>query len=89
MAQVLLQTAAPATNSYEGPAPEYLMVILTQKDWAEIYYALDTKLLTVKSSFYREDRSGENAAWIAHLNRIKHRIGPDGKFAAGEGVTGK
>ena len=57
------------------------MVTLTQKDWAEIYYALDTKLLAIKSDFYREGRSDENSAWIAHLNRIKRRIGPDGKFA--------
>ena len=65
------------------------MVILTPEDWAEIYYALESKRLTVKSSFYREDRSGENAAWIAHLKRIQRRIGSDGKFAAREGVTGK
>lgn len=65
------------------------MVTLTREDWAEIYYALDTKLVALKSSFYREDRSGENAAWIGHLKRIKRRIGPDGKFAARGGVTGK
>ncbi len=65
------------------------MVTLTPEDWTEIYYALDTKLRTIKSSFYPEDRLGENAAWIAHLKRIKRRLGPDGKFAARKGVTGK
>jgi hypothetical protein len=65
------------------------MITLTAEDWAEIYYALDTKLLAVQNSSYPEDRSGENAVWIAHLKRIKRRIGPDGKFAAREGITGK
>ena len=57
------------------------MVTLTAEDWIEIYYALETKLAVLGSGFYREDRSDENAAWIKQLNRIKRRIGPDGKFA--------
>jgi hypothetical protein len=85
MAPHLLQAHAPARSS----SVEATMVILTPEDWAEIYYALETKLRTIKTNFYREDRLGDDAAWIEHLNRIKRRIGPDGRRAAGEGVTGK
>jgi hypothetical protein len=65
------------------------MIKLTQEDWAEIYYALDTKTLAVRRGDYGpEDVLSRDAAWIAHREAIKERIGSDGSIAADEGVAG-
>lgn len=49
---------------------------LTAADWVEIYYALDSKRLIV-------DQGDAEAEWIAHLERILRKIGPDGKNMTG------
>ena len=59
------------------------MINMTPEDWAEIYYALDTKSLALRQGMYDpETEPGETAKWIAHLERIKKKIGPDGARAA-------
>jgi hypothetical protein len=64
------------------------MISLTQEDWAEIYYALDTKSLALRRGDYApEDEPGEDARWVAHLEAIKEKIGPDGTDAASQGVA--
>jgi hypothetical protein len=63
------------------------MVVLSREDWAEIYYALETKLSALKLGKYgSEDHSGLDTEWIAHIEAIKERIGPDGLDAALRGV---
>ena len=63
------------------------MIALNRKDWAEIYYAVDAKLKAVRQSSYgSEFQPGEDAKWIAHLQAIKRKLGPDGLRAATEGV---
>ena len=63
------------------------MISLTREDWSEIYYALDTKSLAVRQGKYGlEDKPGDDAKWIAHLEAIKQKIGPDGANAVHEGV---
>ena len=64
------------------------MIKLTREDWAEIYYALDTKTLAVKRGEYApEDSLGQDTAWIAHIEAIKKKIGSDGSLAADQGVA--
>lgn len=64
------------------------MISLTQEDWAEIYYALETKSLALRRGEYRpEDRPSQDAEWIAHIEAVKQAIGPDGATAARRGVA--
>lgn len=63
------------------------MISLTREDWCEIYNALETKLLALRQGKYGpEDEPGQDARWIAHLEAIKRKIGPDGDRAARKGV---
>ena len=62
-------------------------VTLSREDWAEIYYALDSKRLAVKNGEYGpEIEAGETNRWTAHLDGIIEKIGPDGEDAADNGV---
>jgi hypothetical protein len=64
------------------------MIILTREDWAEIYYALETKSLALRQGRYEpEDTSGEDARWLAHLDAIREKIGLDGISAARDGIA--
>ena len=64
------------------------MISLTREDWAEIYYALETKALTLRQGRYEpEDTPGQDARWLAHLDAIKEKIGPDGSSAARAGIA--
>jgi hypothetical protein len=64
------------------------MIRLTRKDWAEIYYALETKSLALRQGMYgSEDKAREDAEWIAHIEAVKQTIGPDGATAALRGVA--
>ncbi len=47
---------------------------LTREDWAEIYYALDSKRVLVVQGGY-----GHQSAWAGHLADIMEKIGPDGR----------
>jgi hypothetical protein len=65
------------------------MISLTPEDWAEIYYALETKSSALRRGYSEpEGEPGEDARWIAHLEEIKEKIGSDGIDAASEGVAG-
>ena len=64
------------------------MITLTRKDWAEIYYALETKSVALRQGKYRpEDKARDDAEWIAHIEAVKEAIGPDGATAAQRGVA--
>ncbi len=64
------------------------MVRLSEEDWAEIYYALDTKSSLLRQArFGTEMEPGQDARWIAHLKRIMRKIGPDGTIAAYDGAS--
>jgi hypothetical protein len=64
------------------------MIILTREDWAEIYYALEAKGLALREGKYgSEDEPGQDAKWLAHLDAVLAKIGPDGTAAASEGVA--
>jgi hypothetical protein len=64
------------------------MISLTRADWSEIYYALEAKSLALRQGKYRpEDVPGQDPAWMAHLDAIREKIGPDGNTAAHEGVA--
>jgi hypothetical protein len=64
------------------------MIRLTRKDWAEIYYALETKSLALRQGNYGpEDKTRQDAEWIAHIEALKQTIGPDGTAAAQRGVA--
>jgi hypothetical protein len=59
------------------------MIKLKREDWREIYYALELKSQALKQGRYgTEDYRGQDAAWIAHLDAILRKIGPDGRAAA-------
>jgi hypothetical protein len=63
------------------------MISLTREDWSEIYYALEIKSLALRQGKYGpEDEPGQDAEWIAHIEAVKQKIGPDGASAANEGV---
>lgn len=66
-------------------------VVMKDTDWAEIYYALDSKIASLKSGFYGPDeKEGDwfkgTTKWIKHLEDIKDLIGPDGEKAVALGV---
>jgi len=64
------------------------MISLTREDWSEIYYALETKSLMLRQGKYgSEDKPGQDAKWIAHIDALRAKIGPDGTAAAHEGVA--
>ncbi len=64
------------------------MISLTREDWAEIYYALETKSLALRQGKYgRDDNARNGAEWIAHIEAVKQMIGPDGNNAAERGVA--
>jgi len=71
---------------FEGKR-EASMISLTREDWAEIYYALETKSRALRQGKYgAEDNPGQDAEWIAHIEAVKQAIGPDGAAAAHQGV---
>lgn len=54
--------------------------MLTKSDWEEIYYAVDGKMRDIMAGKYGpEDEPGQDGEWVAHLNAILEKIGPDGK----------
>lgn len=62
-------------------------IILTESDWGEIYYALESKRLGINRGYYGpEDQPGDDEKWVDHLDSIEEKIGPDGKKAAKQGV---
>jgi hypothetical protein len=64
------------------------MLSLTREDWSEIYYALEAKSLALRQGKYGpEDEPGQDAEWIAQLDAIREKIGPDGTSAAHAGVA--
>ena len=63
------------------------MISLTREDWAEIYYALETKSQALRRGrLGQEEVPGEDAEWVVHLEAVKRTIGPDGAVAARRGV---
>jgi hypothetical protein len=64
------------------------MISLTLEDWSEIYYALETKSLVLRQGSYgAEDKPGDDAQWLAQIEAIRRKIGPDGATAARKGVS--
>ena len=63
---------------------EKTMIDLSREDWAEIYYALDSKVNLIAEGSPK-DRLSQR--WIKHLEAIKDAIGPDGETAADDGVN--
>ena len=63
---------------------EKTMIDLTRQDWAEIYYALDSKVNLIAQGSPKDRLSKR---WIKQLEAIKEAIGPDGETAANEGVN--
>ena len=60
------------------------MIDLSRQDWAEIYYALDSKVNLIAEGSPRDRLSKRS---IKQLEAIKDAIGPDGETAASEGVN--
>jgi hypothetical protein len=74
------------------------MLTLSREDWAEIYYALDTKAKLIEDGEYGccehketpdggdcpEDCDGE---WLRHLQAVMDKIGPDGTDALLKGTS--
>ena len=52
------------------------MIDLSREDWAEIYYALDSKVNLINEHSPKERLSKR---WIKHLEAIMKAIGPDGE----------
>jgi hypothetical protein len=64
------------------------MISLTREDRAKINYALETKSLALRQGRHGiEDDPGADAKWLAHLDALRQKIGPDGTSAASEGVA--
>jgi hypothetical protein len=64
------------------------VISLTREDWSEIFYALESKSLALRQGKYSpEDEPGQDAEWIAHLDALREKIGPDGTSAASQGVA--
>ena len=57
---------------------------LSREDWAEIYYALDSKRTLILEGKYDDDEDTADTVlqeWAAHLEGIMEAIGPDGTVA--------
>lgn len=58
---------------------------LRKEDWAEIYYALDSKVCAIRNGEYEpEEYPGEDVQWLDHLQAIQEKIGPDGMNMVGK-----
>lgn len=73
-----LDAATVALAKAEGPS-------LTRDDCVEIACALESKRIAIKDEWYEEDEPGDNEKWIAHLESILKKIGPDGEHLVGDG----
>jgi hypothetical protein len=63
-------------------------ISLTAEDWAEIYYALESKSRALREGRYApEDAPGADRRWVAHLDAISRKIGIDGTTAARHGTS--
>ena len=58
------------------------MITLTTEEWAEVYYALESKKKAIRIGVLGPDRP-----WEEQVQAIMDRIGPDGETAASEGVS--
>lgn len=58
-----------------APNAEKHMYGLTKADWAEIYYALNSKEISPTCA----GRDRESVEWRKHLREIMRKIGPDGR----------
>jgi hypothetical protein len=66
------------------------MIGLSRDDWSEIFYALESKSLAVRQGQYgSEDAADADSKWIAHLDELRQKIGPDGESGGGGRPTGK
>ena len=64
------------------------MIKLRHEDWREIYYAIELKSRALRQRKYGTgDYAGQDAAWIAHLDAILRKIGPDGRLASLKGAA--
>lgn len=62
-------------------------VVLKEEDWTEIYYALYTRVGTLRTGDYGgNDERGDHRNSAESLERIMDAIGPDGTEAAARGV---
>ena len=59
-------------------------ILLTAGDWAEIYYALESKVHYIRGGKYGSDEASNR--WTKHLNSIIDKIGADGIDAAMKGT---
>lgn len=71
------------------------MVKLTREQWAEIYYALDSKAGLIENGDYGACDHGEDCTeqcdetWVKDLRAIMAAIGPDGSNAYVRGTAAK
>lgn len=72
-----------STSTYDGPSCEHPPIVLTARDWAEIFYALDSK---IGSDTTEPGPDLEGDDWRGHLKAIMERIGEDGQDAFLGGV---
>ena len=64
------------------------MIKLRREDCREIYCAPELKSQALRYRKYGiEDYRGQDTAWIAHLDAILRKIGPDGRFSSLQGVA--
>ena len=50
---------------------------LSDEDWIEIYYALESKAIAIEHGAYADDKRGKKR-WIRHLREIMNKIGTEG-----------
>jgi hypothetical protein len=63
-------------------------ITLTAEDWAEIYYALESKSRALREGRYApEDAPSTDRRWVVHLDAISRKIGIDGTNAARHGTS--
>lgn len=74
-----------AQIAYLTAEPECSAVKLTQEDWVEIYYALESKMEEIRAGEYG-DTTESKRAWVKHLKSIMEKVGPDGETAIERGV---
>ena len=49
--------------------------MLTNEDWVEIYYALETKVWgLIMGDYGPEDSPGDTKRWVLHLKEIQGKI---------------
>lgn len=54
--------------------PIQIPLELTDNEWAELYYAIDSKMRLVDNGTYGDEAVVDTAAWVATLRKVRDHV---------------